>query len=172
MAAVLAPGGKVALKGTTEAANPALKGSVIKDVPHSIKLNVGTGTINATLHVRITKETAGGTLDFDFMLETASPLTAKKLVIKRDGFKGLQTDVNYRTDVIGSAAPSQAARNAAGGTIAFLFKNVAIGAAPDQATRYVFIRTNATAFQKGGKIAITVDGGKPTIVKVLAPKGS
>ena len=167
-------GANVKLLGTTLAANPSLKGSIIKDVDHPIVLNITGGTMPGVFHERVLKETVAGTLDFYFWIETSKPLQTPSMSVVWQSFdKAFTADVEYRTDGEGLTGPVRAIRSGRGGTlITFVFENVSIGSTPKLRTRETYIKTNAKAVTTGGMTEIDATGNAftSTSVNTLRPQ--
>ena len=170
MAAVLPPGGTIALHGTTLALLPGLKATVVQDANHPITLTTPSGPLLAVYHERVAKEVATGTLDFYFWLETVKkPLQADKVEVVLTSYKGFLTGAEYRTDGSGLMGPYQAKRDPTGTAVTFTFRGVTIGPAPAQWTRSAFVRTNSKIEKLGGIARISVDGLAPAAVKIYQP---
>jgi len=174
-ATILVPGATVPIFGTTSAANPALIGSVIANNLTPWKLTLEGRTIDMVMQDRVVRESRTGTLDFYVRFYTVDTnVTIPQVTITRGGFANnyspIWTDVDYRTDGVGVAAPQSATRQAnTGDAILFNFNSPTIGEG-DNGTRFMMIRTKATSYSTSGKIAFqTAPGIYTTFDGVCAP---
>lgn len=154
---VVLPGGIVATPGTTAAAQPALAGTIVRDVsvPFSIVAS-GKTVFKGHLQDRVIRETAAGTLDFSQSILADAGFSAKALLHyeTRAGFGGVTTDVNYRTDGVGAPSdhPISASRTPTGKTISFDFAEAALN--PKTQSLFYFVKTNATQYNLLGSTTI------------------
>ena len=167
-AALIAPGSSALLSGTSVALDPALSGTVLQDVLEPFTIDLGAGsTVNGYIQDRVVRESGSGTLDFYYRLFNGIdpcgctlPSGGSIGVAGRSGYSGFTTDVNYRTDGLGTVAPSGASRTADGNQVLFGFLGNPI--APGQESRFFFIKTNATAYNDlgtGTLIGFNASGG-------------
>ncbi len=167
-AALIAPGSSTLLSGTTVAAQPALAGTVLQDVLEPFTINLGAGSsVNGYVQDRVVRETGSGTLDFYYRLFNGIDPCGCTLssqgsigVSGRSGFSGVTTDVNYRTDGLGTVAPSGASRTANGSDILFGFLSNPV--VPGESSLFYFVKTNATAYNDlgtGTLIGFNASGG-------------
>ncbi|MHB8348598.1 MAG: hypothetical protein ACYDHM_15915, partial [Acidiferrobacterales bacterium] len=167
-ATLIAPGGSTLLSGTSAAAQPSLAGTVLQDVTVPFTLSLGGGsTVNGYVQDRVVRETVSGTLDFYYRLFNGIDPCGCTLnsqgsigVAARSGFSGYTTDVNYRTDGLGTVAPSGASRTANGSTVLFGFMSNPI--VPGETSLFSFVKTNATAYNDlgtGTLIGFNTSGG-------------
>ncbi|MHB8257386.1 MAG: hypothetical protein ACYDE0_09140 [Acidiferrobacterales bacterium] len=167
-AALIAPGSSALLSGTSVALDPALSGTVLQDVLEPFTIDLGAGSaINGYIQDRVVRESGSGTLDFYYRLFNGIDSDGCTLpsggsigVAGRSGYSGLTTDVNYRTDSLGTVAPSGASRTADGNQVLFGFLGSPI--APGQESHFFFIKTNATAYNNlgtGTLIGFNAQGG-------------
>jgi hypothetical protein len=154
----LTPGNFVNLSGTTSAARPELAGTVLVDTirPFSVDLGGGnftTGTIQDT----VLREDGTGTLDFSYRIINDVSSSGSIDFVTRTAYMGSSTDVDWRSDGLGTIAPDQASRNAAGDQVLFDFfaNNLLL---PGAGSRFFFIKTNATDFNEGGMGELAVTG--------------
>ncbi|MDA8362581.1 MAG: hypothetical protein M0Z84_01930 [Gammaproteobacteria bacterium] len=167
--ATLVPAGSSALlSGTTAAADPSLAGTVLQDVVSPFTIDLGSGsTLNGYVQDRVVRESGSGTLDFYYRLFNGTDTDGCMLssdgsigVAQRSGYAGYSTDVNYRTDGLGSVAPSGASRTAGGDGVLFGFLSNPI--APGQTSLFFFVHTQATAYNDlgtGTLIGFNAQGG-------------
>jgi len=173
-AIILVPGATVALSGTTDAANPALAGTVLVDNLYPFTMTEGDRTIDLMIQDRVVKETASGTLDFYMrVFTTNAPISFSSLQMVRSGFAlgntAEWTDVNYRTDGLGELAPESASRQTAyPGYISFNFNNPTIGEESD-GSYFMMIRTQATSYSNTGTLEFLFPGGATAFGPVPAP---
>ena len=156
-AVVLVENSSVDLFGTTSAVRPELAGTVIKDDLTDFTGVDALGNIlyTGSLQVRIVREDVSGTLDFYYRIRPndASSLDAIMRTTHTD-FTGWTTDVDFRTDSLGSVGPTSATRNVSGSTVGFNFDG---GLQPGDESYFYFIKTTATNYTLGSTVLI--DGG-------------
>jgi hypothetical protein len=127
-ATVLAPGGAIALTGTTSAAQPELGGTVIVDdlIPYQI-FGGGVGNpllYEGNLQARIARSDLTDNLIFEYRLrEPTNGLNGIMSTLAANDFAGWSTDVEYRTDGLGDKEPTRATRSADGSDVTFIFGN-------------------------------------------------
>jgi hypothetical protein len=161
VSAPLPPGGSIAVPSTTAATEPTLAGCVIHDalVPFSIKtaaeevLRAGNCRIGACgRHGRVGSTSTIASVT----LRGREPATA--------AFGGPPLRVSYRLDGLGTVPPRLATRGSApGALVTFEMADPPVSCAQHQETRFIFIRTPATAFHAGGNTQIIVTTGDPSI---------
>lgn len=153
-AVILTEDTTVALTGTTSAARPELAGLVIVDELHSFAGQDALGNIlfTGTMQISIQRSFQDGTLDFTYRIRPndASSLDAIFRTTHTD-FSGWATDVDYRTDGLGTVGPSSATRNVSGSTVGFDFAG---GLQPGEESLFYFIKTNATTYKPGSTVLI------------------
>ena len=160
----LTPGNFVNLSGTTSAARPELAGTVLVDTirPFSVDLGGGnftTGSIQDT----VLREDGTGTLDFSYRIINDVSSSGSIDFVTRTAYTGSSTDVDWRSDGVGTIAPDQASRNAAGDQVLFdFFANNLLF--PGEGSRFFFIKTDAIDFDEGGtgELAVTGNVGSNT----------
>ena len=154
----LTPGNFVNLSGTTSAARPELAGTVLVDTirPFSVDLgggNLTTGTIQDTVR----REDGSGTLDFSYRIINDVSSSGSIDFVTRTAYRGFSTDVDWRSDGLGTIAPDQASRNSAGDQVLFdFFANNLLF--PGAESRFFFIKTDAIDFNEGGTGELAVSG--------------
>ena len=175
----VAPGGIVLTPGTSAAARPELAGTVIYDtsVPFTVTTASGAVIAKGTLQDRVVKETVSGTLDFYYRLTSDTASTANITLVTRQDFGPVTTDVDWRTDGLGTFGAHKGARSATANTVGFLYDTPNYWITPGQQSRFTFIKTNATDFVVKGNTTIyavlpTGLGGHGNIVTAMPTAGS
>ena len=154
----LTPGNFVNLSGTTLEDRPELAGTVLVDTirPFSVDLGGGnftTGTIQDT----VLREDGTGTLDFSYRIINDVSSSGSIDFVTRTAYTGSSTDVDWRSDGLGTIAPDQASRNAAGDQVLFdFFANNLLF--PGAESLFFFIKTDAIDFDEGGTGELAVTG--------------
>ncbi|HEX8912852.1 MAG TPA: SdrD B-like domain-containing protein [Humisphaera sp.] len=156
---VVLPGGGVPVGGTTAAARPELAGVVVRDalIPFTVTNSATGGLVfKGQLQDRVVKENATGTLDFYQRIIADPGFTPLSSVdyVARSVFSGWGTDVDFRTDGVGSATikPESASRSGDGSSVRFAFNSDPITGG--QSSRFYFVKTNAKFFDVKGGTAI------------------
>jgi hypothetical protein len=149
-AAILNPGNIVPLFGTTAAARPELDGVVLEDTLRPFLIDMGGGlSITGTVQDRVVRSDIDGTLDFYYQIANDATSDGSILFANRTDYSGMTTDVDWRIDGLGIAAPTFAFRQPSGNEVAFFFTSLPIGPGAD--SRFFFIDTDATAYDEGGQ---------------------
>jgi hypothetical protein len=150
LAVPLAPGDFVNLTGVTSAARPELAGVVLQDTirPFSVDLGGGNFTTGMILD-RVVRETGSGTLDFYYRVFNDVSSSGSLDFVTRNSFTGFGTDVEFRTDGLGTIGPDQASRNAAGDEVLFDFFSTNL-LFPGAQSYSFFVKTDATDFDENG----------------------
>ncbi len=169
-ATVLAPGGAIALTGTTFAAEPELGGLVIVDelVPYQI---FGSGVGNPLLYegdlqARIVRSFLTDNLIFNYRLRgPTSGLNGIVSTLVTSDFAGWDTDVEYRTDGLGDKEPTRATRSADGSDVTFIFGNSLFSS---EESLFMHILTNAKAFTTG-QTTLTLTDGSNVVLSTYQP---
>jgi hypothetical protein len=120
------------LTGVSLADRPELAGDVIFELDQPF----AGAAFNGVLTTRIVRETNSGTLDFYYRVE--QPLDSYEI----SGFNSFTIDADFRTDLPDDPGPKGAQgvhRSADGDTVGFDFAN-----------GFIFLQTNATAFDRHG----------------------
>jgi hypothetical protein len=158
-----APYADTTLPGTTSAARPELAGTVLEDVLTPFSFNGISGTVQS----RVVKEDAAGTLDFYWKVDvdsssaavTGAPYDISSLRVANVGVANI-TDADWRSDGLGSVAPSAARVFNAGfypnGDVNFLFSGAGLSAG--QSSDFFFLHTNATSYAKTALFDLVGDG--------------
>ena len=152
--------GNVSIVGTTNAANPDLAGTVVRDVVTDLTLTTASGArVEFSIQDRVVKRKATGTLDFYFrVIHKADSKDAIGYVRRSKFGNGMTLDVDYRTDGVGTVGARAVQRSGAGGdVVTFDFANNPI--TPGKESRLHFIATKATAFDVNGLTSIVARGG-------------
>jgi len=150
----LTPGNTVPLSGTTVIARPELAGTVIADTLVPISFGDGFGlTASMVVQTRVVREDLAGTLDFYYRIHDFDPNSPVSITALRiGGFDDLATDVDFRTDSLGTVGPIVATRFGPGVNsqfIGFTFQPTPGGGStldPGQESRFMFVKTEATTF--------------------------
>jgi hypothetical protein len=164
----LPPGGFVPLTGTTVAARPELAGTVLVDniVPFTL------GNLQGNLQVRVIRETAAGTLDFAYGIRDLSSIDPagtndQIIATSHGGFDGWATDVDYRTDGLGTVGPTLGARIGAPlppGVQFVFFDPVGldnVDPSDPLASYFYFIKTEATDYGPSSTKLVSLNGISP-----------
>ena len=108
-------------------------------------------------------EDGTGTLDFLYRIINDVSSSGSIDFVTRTAYTGFSTDVDWRSDGVGTIAPDQASRNAAGDQVLFdFFANNLLF--PGGESRFFFIKTDAIDFNEGGtgELAVTGNVGSNT----------
>jgi hypothetical protein len=156
-AVVVAPGQTQALSGTTSAANPDLAGFVQSDplIPFTIVDAVGTVLIQGNVQDRIVRSNNLGTLIFGPRVrDLVAPSGDAWIVgLRVEGYAGVSTDIDFRTDTSPNIGPDEVSRSAPSGSLLFFSYDPNIIVPPDEALP-LSILTNATESVGAGRITI------------------
>lgn len=156
LAVPVSPGGFANLPGTTVAVRPELAGVVIADVTRPFSVDSGGGNFTTgTIQDRVVRETVAGTLDFYYIISNDVSSAGSVDFVTRTNYTGFSTDVDWRSDGVGTINPDQASRNAGGDQVLFDFfaSNLLF---PGQVSREFFIKTDATVYNEGGAGSLAV----------------
>lgn len=174
------PGDTVALAGTTSAARPELAGDVLVDTIRPFSIDLGGGLmITGSVQDRVVRSDADGTLDFYYRLFNDVDSSGTVDFVVREVYTGFSTDVDFRTDGLGTIGPDQAFRLAGSGEeVRFDFLADTVG--PGEESRLFFIKTDATQYNDsglgfiggfgftGGGSTATISSYQPAVVPVPA----
>jgi hypothetical protein len=169
-ATVLAPGGAIALTGTTSAAQPELGGTVIVDdlIPYQI-FGGGVGNpllYEGNLQARIARSDLTDNLIFEYRLrEPTNGLNGIMSTLAANDFAGWSTDVEYRTDGLGDKEPTRATRSADGSDVTFIFGNSLFSS---EESLFMHILTNAKAYTTG-QTTLTLTDGSSVVLSTYQP---
>jgi len=170
----VAPGGPpVVLPGTTSAAQPALAGTVLADVQthweSAIDPMYGFPGAEGELYSRVVRQDGTGTLDFYWRI-TVEPPSYPNFVPQQLAITGLSLanfltgasfDANYRTDGVGTTAPSGAFSTNAG-SFSYTFSSQSFG--PGSQSYFLLLHSNATTYDQSAFATLGV-----TTVSTFAP---
>ena len=160
----LTPGNFVNLSGTTSAARPELAGTALVDTIRPFSVDLGGGNFTTgTIQDSVVREDGTGTLDFLYRIINDVSSSGSIDFVTRTAYTGFSTDVDWRSDGLGTIAPDQASRNAAGDQVLFdFFANNLLF--PGAESRFFFIKTDAIDFNEGGtgELAVTGNVGSNT----------
>lgn len=142
----LPPGGNIdaltdPLTGVSLADRPELAGDVIFEIDQPF----AGAAFNGVLTTRVVRETASGTLDFYYRVE--QPLDSYDIT----GFNSFTIDADFRTDLPDDPLPKGnqgVHRSDDGNTVDLVFAN-----------GFIFLQTNATAFDRHGTGRFPDDSG-------------
>lgn len=169
-ATVLPPGGAIALSGTTSAAQPELGGVVLVDdlIPYQI-FGGGVGNpllYEGNLQARIARSTMTSNLIFAYRLRDPNGgLNGIMSTLEASDFAGWTTDVEYRTDGLGTKAPTRATRSGDGSDVTFIFGNSLFS---DEDSYFMHILTNAKAYTTG-QTTLTLTDGSSVVLQTYQP---
>jgi TIR domain len=174
----LAPGQSLFLQGTTMAVQPQLLGRAIIQKDNVTEFSILNGT-NEQIFVgkmqdRVAKTKATGNLVFETRIQDTRPahITGWRLTeFCRTGFKGLQVDVDFRTDGLGEVGQSTARRSGGDGDeICFKFLAGA-GIKAGSSSYFFYIATTVKDFApSGGRTTLMADNYS-TNLPSAAPSG-
>jgi hypothetical protein len=154
-----APFADTALPGTTNAARPELAGTVMEDVLTPFSFSGVTGTVQN----RVVKESGTGTLDFYWKVDVDASATGTGVGAFRliDFAPAKLTDADYRTDGLGTVAPTTArlfnSTSYPTGAINFLFDS---GVTAGTESRFFFLHTDATSYAKTAQFDMLTAGSQ------------
>lgn len=165
LAVPVAPGAaSTALPGTTFAARPELGGTVLADVSSSwvgeIDPLYGFPGATGTLQSRVVRETSTGFLDFYWRISVAPPsypnyvptlLTIANLALG-NFLTGSVFDADYRTDGLGTTAPTSARASADASSLSYEFSRSTFG--PGSSSYFLLLHSNATAYDSSALASI------------------
>ncbi len=163
----------VVLPGTTAAADPSLAGTVLADVQthwvSAIDPIYGFPGAEGELYSRVVRQTVAGTLDFYWRLTVEQPsypnFVPRSLEITGlslpNFLTGTSFDANYRTDGVGSTAPSGAFSTGAG-NVTYTFSSQNFG--PGSISYFLLLHSNATTYDASALATVGV-----TTVSTFAP---
>ena len=154
----LTPNNFVNLSGTTSAARPELAGTVLVDTIRPFSVDLGGGNFTTgTIQDSVLRADGTGTLDFSYHIINDVSSSGSIDFVTRTAYTGFSTDVDWRSDGVGTIAPDQASRNAAGDQVLFdFFANNLLF--PGAESRFFFIKTDAIDFNEGGTGELAVTG--------------
>lgn len=157
------PGETVVLTGTSALERPELAGTMATEALRPFVINMyGGGQITGTLHDRVLRNDTTGLLSFYTYISVDPGSDGYLTYFVRENYTGLATDADFRTDSFGSVAPDQVWRlpdtgGYDGSELRFDFITDTID--PGESSRYLFIGTNATAYDEGGLVFLIGEAG-------------
>ena len=163
-AAPVPPGGVDGLSGVTAAGDPSLAGTILFDVMHPFSIDIpGADPITGSVQDRVVRRDDTGTLDFYARLfnDAGSPVQFNEFL--RISFLGYpaagDAELDFRLDGVGDVAPTAAVRSLDGAASGFYFFGGGTGVGPGQSSRFLFHRTDATAFDTNGfgEVVLAID---------------
>lgn len=153
-AVLLTPDGAVLTNGTTDAARPELGGTIIADElrPFVGQDFFGNTIFTGTVQTRVVRSDVDSTLIFYYRVLNDATSSTSITSISARNFAGYTTDVDYRTDSLGSIGSTLATRDASGSNVNFQFIPSPIGngeISPGNSSYFFFIKTDATEYGIG-----------------------
>jgi hypothetical protein len=154
-AVLLTPGSTVALPGTTVAAEPQLAGVVQVDelIDFSFVGDDAGGLITGHVQQRVVLA-VDGTIDFYWRVFVDSESSGALGSFRFGDFFAPEYDADYRTDGLGTVAPSSATRFS-GVFDSFVNFNFASGLQPGESSYFLLMDTTATAYAKTARFDVT-----------------
>ena len=163
----LAHDDRVDLHGTTAADRPDLAGTVVEDDVRGFVLtrtdSSGSVTIlgEGKLQLRVV-QTSAGTLDFNYRfreLRLAPGVSISGVTIF--GFAEFDCDVEYRTDGMGEAGPTAAARTGLINPVFFEFRGLT------RPSYFFFIKTSESRYDRDNLLFVHAeDGSGPVSTRI------
>ncbi len=167
MAAMLPPGVSVPLVGVDGGSGP---GTVIHDalIPFEIHGVGGALLYKGTLQDRVVRSDASGTLSFEPRIrDTQGGLNGMIATVAPRNFATFLTDVEYSTTSLGTEGPDRARRSFDGSVVSFDFLDPPLYSGVE--SRFMFIKTEATAFGPGGVTVIRLQTGESVLLDTMQP---
>ena len=167
----LAPAKEVSPLGTTALARKEFTGLVLADTQRRFSVSDGgKGTVSGYLQDRVYRSTETGTLVFSqrVVLDAGSSTAASPGEWTITGETLVTTDVDYRTDGLGSLGASSVQRGATGSTVRYKLPR-RLG--PGESTFFHDMLTNALAFNSLGQTTINGTGLPPITLRTYRPTG-
>jgi hypothetical protein len=154
-AVILAPGATVALPGTTVAAEPQLAGLIQVDelIDFSFVGDDAGGLITGHVQQRVVLA-VDGTIDFYWRVFVDSESSGALGSFRFGEFFAPEYDADYRTDGLGTVAPSSATRFS-GVFDSYVNFNFAGGLQPGDSSYFLLMDTTATAYAKTAIFDVT-----------------
>jgi hypothetical protein len=184
-AADVSPNETKAVSGTTGGARPELAGVVLRDelIDFEIRNAAGQVVFAGKVQDRVARSDQLKTLSFVFRIRDTKPgLPGRITEVRREGFGGWQTDMDYALDGLGTIGPDSVNRDPKRAAVGFSFGKLLKGAAvgfsfgkspitPGAESRFCFVLTDATSFDaKATSLVIIADDGSKVTLRVAAPK--
>ena len=167
----LQPGQSTSLPGWSKARNAFLAGKAAPYTDTPLGLSVKGAMEGGFLVDYYVTESGDQTVDYYFALSgMRGSLKAKHITVELDGFKGVDVQAGYRTDLGGAVAPIKASRTKSGDGITFTYDAPKIPVANDPPAQWAVICTNSKAKpQWTGKATISLDGQVQKSFAMIAP---
>jgi len=149
-------GGTVITPGTTSAARPELAGVVVYSNSQAFTIVNPGGTLIATGTLQDTVVQENGTKTLDFYHRIINDATSRGSIngIRRTDYSPVKTDVDFRTDSVGTVGSYKAFRAATGHIVQFVYTGNNI-IPPGFSSHTAFIKTNATKYIVKGTASIS-----------------
>jgi hypothetical protein len=170
-AVTVSPGSIVALPGTTVAAEPDLKGTVVQDALLPFTISSPSTSLTGDVQERVVLA-ADGFYDFYWRVIVDPSSTDSVSALRLVDFGSLTANYNidYRTDGLGSTAPNAVHRfsGSSANDYNFLFNT---GIAPGSSSYFFFMDTNATGYAKNAAFDFTnlSNTGISTLISTWGP---
>jgi len=168
----LPPGAEVSPTGTTAAARPELAGTVIADTRRRFSVRDGSGRrVRGFLQDTVVRSAETGTLVFSqrVVLDARSSTTISPVEWTVSDETPVTTDVDYRTDGLGSLGASSVQRGPTGNTVRYKLPRPMM---PGESTYYHDMLTNALAFDARGRTTLNGPGLPPITLRTYRPTGT
>jgi hypothetical protein len=170
-AVTVSPGSIVALPGTTVAAEPDLKGTVVQDDVLPFTISSPSTSLTGEVQERVVLA-ADGFYDFYWRVFVNPSSTDSVSALRLINFGPLTANYNvdYRTDGLGSTAPNSVHRfpGAQANDYNYLFTT---GIAPGSSSYFFFMDTDATGYAKNAAFDFTnlSDTGISRLISTWGP---
>ena len=166
-AAPIQPGQQIDLVGTTLVEFPWYEGPA-QDATTFVPFLVEDDQDNPVFQGVITsipaRSDSMGTLRFRYRVQDMQAVGNRRITrVDLLGYEGFQTNVEYRTDGLGTIGPSMALRSGgAGSSVGFIYASPIL--LPDSDARFFHVHTDATHFHNEVLARITLNTGETVIV--------
>lgn len=159
----------LAVPSTSAAREPSLNGTVIHDrlVPFTIRNEAGAVVCRGNVQDRVTRSRRTGWLDFSYRIRDTRG-SGTILGISMSGFAWQALRIAWRADGLGTEAPTRAYRNPSPGD-ALIVGGMLLSCAAHQESRFILVRTEATAFEPDGTTTIHSWEGDTRLLDTVAP---
>lgn len=141
---------------------PSLAGVVIEDrlEPFVIRNEWGLAVCRGTLQLRVVRSTATGRLDFAYRIRNTRGSATISGIHVTD-FSGRAIRIGYRSDGLGTKAPTRAYRHPTPGA-EVVTGGMELRCAAHEESRFIEIRTDATTYETGGTVTVHSWSGEAT----------
>lgn len=161
-----------AVSGTTGNDRPELAGVVVVDrsFPFEIRNANGQVVFSGIVQDRVARSDRLKTLSFQFRIRDTKPgLPGQITEVRREGFVGWKTDMDFSLSSLGTIGPDIVSRDLERETVGFSFKKNPVK--PDAESRFCFVLTDATEYDvKAGSLVIIADDGSKVALPGAVPK--